>query len=182
MKQQSNWYVITGGPSSGKTTLAGELAKLGYKTYPEAVRILIDRELAKGRELEEIQGTIKLQKDILAIQLENEKNAPKDEFVFFDRAIPDGLAYTRFNGLKEDIFKGVEFRGRYRKIFFCQQLPFIKDYARIEDSECAKRLSQTIHQTYSDLSYEIIDLKAEPTPANRIKTIIRELGLDGTNS
>jgi len=65
MNETPNWYVMAGGPSSGKTTLVGEMAKLGYATYPEAVRIIIDREMARGRKLEELQGTPELQKKFL---------------------------------------------------------------------------------------------------------------------
>lgn len=49
------WYVITGAPSSGKTTLINSLAKIGYHTVPEAARTLIDREMKEGKTLEDIR-------------------------------------------------------------------------------------------------------------------------------
>jgi len=49
------WYVITGGPCSGKTTIIKELRKIGYIVYPEAARIFIDKEIRKGRLLKEIR-------------------------------------------------------------------------------------------------------------------------------
>ena len=45
----SSWYVITGGPSTGKTTLLEELAKRGYKTIPEVARVVIDEGIAAGK-------------------------------------------------------------------------------------------------------------------------------------
>jgi predicted ATPase len=32
---ETNWYVVTGAPSSGKTTLVRELEKLGYRVVHE---------------------------------------------------------------------------------------------------------------------------------------------------
>ena len=41
----NNWYVITGAPSSGKTTLLEYLKKKGQKVYFEWARIYIDQEM-----------------------------------------------------------------------------------------------------------------------------------------
>ncbi len=172
---QNKWYAIAGGPSSGKTTLVNELAKIGFKIYPEAVRILLERELAQGKKLKDVQGTVDLQKEIYKLQLEMENAAPKDEVVFFDRGLPEGIAYCRFYGL--DIAEYSEknrqiFEDRYCKVFFCQQLPFDKDRARVEDEIAAQKLSRLIRAAYAELGYEIIDLPPGPTPANRVKIIL----------
>ncbi len=131
----SNWYVITGGPSSGKTTVLNELAKLGYLIYPEAARVFIDEEMAKGKTLKEIRGNeTEFQKQVLKIKIKVEKEAPKDKIIFFDRAIPDSIAYYQICGLdSKEVLKFCQ-RKVYRKIFFLEQLPFDQDYARVEDN------------------------------------------------
>ncbi|PIS15984.1 hypothetical protein COT62_00785 [Candidatus Roizmanbacteria bacterium CG09_land_8_20_14_0_10_41_9] len=53
--KKNNWYVITGAPSAGKTTLLKELEKKGYTVIYEAARIIIDREMKKGKKLSEIR-------------------------------------------------------------------------------------------------------------------------------
>ena len=99
-KSSPNWYVITGGPSSGKTTVLNELAKLDYLIYPEAARVFIDKEMAKGKSREEIRGDeAKFQKGVLTIKIKVEKEALKNKVVFFDRAIPDSIAYYQICGL-----------------------------------------------------------------------------------
>jgi len=45
---QTNWHVLTGAASSGKTTLINMLADKGYETVPEIARQFIDREMARG--------------------------------------------------------------------------------------------------------------------------------------
>ena len=136
----SNWYVITGGPSSGKTTVLKELAKLGYVVYPEAARVFIDKEMKKGKSLKEIRGNeAEFQRKVLKIKVEVEKTAPKDKIVFFDRAIPDSIAYYQIAGLNpQEVLRFCPKR-KYKKIFFLEQLPFGQDYARIEDNKTIKK-------------------------------------------
>ena len=172
---QSNWNVITGGPSSGKTTLINELAKIGYATFPEAARTLIDRGLAEGRELEDIQNGFEFQKNVLRLQIEMERSAPRGKTVFFEGAVPDGIAYCKLRGLDIKEYEKYNKNGRYRKIFFCEPLPFVKDHARIEDSRTALRLAKMRRKSYEDLGYGIIDLPATPFVADRIRIVLNEL-------
>ena len=51
----TNWWVITGGPSTGKSTLIERLSRRGYQVTQEAARQIIDEEMAKGRSLEQIR-------------------------------------------------------------------------------------------------------------------------------
>ena len=46
---QTNWHVITGAASCGKTTLIDLLADKEFQTVPETARLYIEREMAKGR-------------------------------------------------------------------------------------------------------------------------------------
>ena len=48
------WYVLTGGPCSGKTTLIDELKQRGYSVFPEPARIVIASELAQGKTIQDI--------------------------------------------------------------------------------------------------------------------------------
>jgi len=157
----SKWYVITGSPSSGKTTLINSLAKLGYQTVPEAARVLIDEETKKGKTLEEIRkNEIEFQKKVLEIKIETEKKLDKSKITFFDRGIPDTIAYFQLYDFDaEDVIKLCK-KLQYRKIFLLEKLPFEKDYARIEDDEKAHKLQILLRNAYADLGYEIIDVPA----------------------
>jgi len=52
---KTNWYVLTGGPSSGKTTSVNLLAAKGYKTTIEHARHYLDTERIHGRTVKEVR-------------------------------------------------------------------------------------------------------------------------------
>jgi predicted ATPase len=166
------WYVITGSPSSGKTTILNSLAKMGCQTVPEAARVLIDEETKKGKTLEEIRkNEIEFQIKVLEIKIETEKKLDKNKITFFDRGIPDTIAYFQLYGFNtEEVIKLCK-ELKYRKIFLLEQLPFVKDYARIEDNEKANKLQILLRKAYADLGYEIIDVPVMPVE-DRMKMIL----------
>jgi len=172
---KSNWYVITGGPSSGKTTVLEELAKSGYLTYPEAARVFIDKEMAKRKTLKEVRGDeAEFQRKVLKIKINVEKEAPKDKTVFFDRAIPDSIAYYQICGLDpKEVLKFCQ-KNVYQKIFFLEQLPFDQDYARIEDNQTIKKLNKFLKESYKNLGYEVIDIPVIPVE-ERVRKILKEI-------
>ena len=155
----SKWYVITGAPSSGKTTIISKLSEMGYYTVPEAARVLIDKEMKKGKTLGEIRkNEIKFQRKVLKLKIQIEKKTPKNKIVFFDRGIPDNIAFFQVYGADpKEVLKLCKEKN-YRKIFLLEQLPFEKDYARIEDKEKAKKLGKLLEKTYVDLGYEIVSV------------------------
>ena len=55
VRRQTNWYVITGGPSSGKTTTVNLLKERGYITTIEHARHYLDTQRLKGKTIEEVR-------------------------------------------------------------------------------------------------------------------------------
>ena len=152
----SSWYVLTGGPSSGKTTLLERLQELGYHTVSEAARVVIDEYRAKGIPVSELRKDERLfQQHVMQVKLETEERTPKGGPVFFDRGIPDSIAYYQVCGLDTQEIEKVS-GSRYRRVFFLEQLPFHYDYARTEDESTARRLSQLLLESYENLGYDIV--------------------------
>jgi len=70
-RKTTNWYVITGGPASGKTTTVNLLTQRGYKTTIEHARHFIDTQRMEGKTVEEIrQNQAAFQAGILDMQIE----------------------------------------------------------------------------------------------------------------
>jgi predicted ATPase len=157
---QTNWHVITGGPSSGKTTLINRLAEMGYKTSSEIARAYLKEQLAKNHlTVEDIKkNMLELQRRILSLMLEHERELSKDDLIFFDRGTPDSLAYFRFHHFNDEhVVKACQHL-RYKKVFFCHQLPVVQDGIRDEDDATAKMISKYILTVYKDLNYDLIEL------------------------
>jgi predicted ATPase len=171
----SKWYVITGAPSSGKTTIINSLAKMGYHTIPEVARTVIDEEMKKGKKIEEIRkNEIEFQRKVLEIKIKIEKELSRDKIVFFDRGIPDSIAYLQICGLNPEEVLKFCIEKNYRKIFILEKLQFEKDYARVEDDETVDKLQVLLRKAYLDLEYEIIDVPIMPI-GKRLKIILSNL-------
>lgn len=164
MMQTPPWYVLTGGPCSGKTTLINELKDRGYSVLPEAARVVIAAQLAEGKTIEQIVADpLSLQHVIIGHKLELQGQASTDEVLFLDRGVPDDVAYYRKFGLQPDhvLQSGIE-RSRYRKIFLLDMIEFTGDAERYESPEEATWLHEEIGRAYRELGYEVIQVPVLP--------------------
>jgi len=108
------------------------------------------------------------------MKIEIEKSAPKDEIVFFDRAIPDSIAYYQICGLNpKEVLKFCK-KQKYKKVFFLESLPFKKDYARIENKDTVKKLNKLLKETYKKLKYKVIEIPAMSVK-KRLNKILKEI-------
>jgi len=159
----TNWYVITGAPCSGKTSVISRIGQLGYRVVHETARAYINEELNKARTLDEIKADMSLfEHNIFYRKIEIESSLPDKAIVFLDRAIPDSIAYFRFAGLdpKEPEEKSADIR--YRKIFLFDRLQIKHDEVRNENEEDSILIDRLIEETYKRLGYEIMRIPVLP--------------------
>ena len=154
---QTNWYVITGAPSSGKTSVVCELEHMGYRVVHEVARAFIDEELKKGRTNEQIKADeLAFERHILYEKMRIEASLQKKEITFLDRAVPDSIAYFKSAGLNPDEPFRKSKPVRYKKIFLFERLEFEKDRVRSEDNAKAADLELLIMDAYQMLGYDIV--------------------------
>ena len=172
----TNWYVITGGPSSGKTTTINLLHERGYKTTIEHARHYLDTQRASGHTVTEVRSHQReFQLGVLEMQIEQEASLDPNEIVFLDRAIPDALAYYRFLDLPPDQrFMSILRTVSYRKVFILEMLPIVNDYARTEDAAQQKRIHQLLIDVYQSLSAPVVFVPVLPADA-RVAFIIENM-------
>jgi predicted ATPase len=175
-KKQTNWYVITGGPGSGKTTTVNLLKNKGYTTTIENARHYIDTLRVNGKTVEEIRkNQIEFQQKILDLQLEEERSHPLEQIIFLDRAIPDALAYYRFLNIPEDDKLSDAIKNAcYKKIFILDPLPLVNDYARTENATDQKKIHLLITEVYTSLGYPIIHVPVL-APEARVNYILKNI-------
>lgn len=173
--KQTNWMVITGPPSSGKTTLINELARMGHTICPEVARDLIQYTRSNGMQKYCFpRNSEALQRIILAVTLRREHLLNIEQEIFFDRGTPDSIAYYLFHHFKPvSAIRACRFR-RYLKVFFCEGLPVVRDGLRLENDIIAQELGRLIKQAYENLGYELVILPPVSV-GKRLQLIINEL-------
>lgn len=160
--RETSWHVITAGPSAGKTATLRDLSARGFRTAPEAARMVIDQTVSEGADPDEVREVIDFQAEVIAYDEYIESTMDPHTTTFFDRSLADNVAYANYYGwgISEDIIDAC--RNRYETVFVLEQLPFESDYARNEDADQSRELHETIIETYRALGYRPIEVPLMP--------------------
>ena len=173
------WVVITGAPSSGKTSVLEQLAKQGYAWNPEIARVYIEQELARGRTIHEIRADEgQFQLGLINAKISVEANIPHDRVAFFDRAMPDSITYFRVGGLNPNDVLPNCFHFRYGSVFVFDRLPLQGDHARTEDEKTANFLDVWLERDYRALGYDVVRVPVMPIE-NRVQFVLKRLQSQG---
>lgn len=176
----NSWYVITGGPAVGKSTLLAELEKLGYTTFPEAARTVIDEAMASGKTIHDVRtDEYRFQIDVLERKLKTELEHANSVLTFFDRGIHDTLAYLRLRGLQiRDYVTKAMADAAYRQVFLLEPLAhYDQDYARIESANEARKLQGLLSDAYEEYGMKPTRVPVLP-PADRAQFVLDHLKQD----
>lgn len=153
-------YVLTGGPSSGKSSIL-----LGLEHYfseniiKESAEDMIKLYKLKG--FYDPQSHPDFQDDVLKLQIKRENSIPKTKRVFIDRGKIDGLAYLQMQYKKPSKFMLNEFdklkKEPYDKIFLIENQGIIENNGiRTEDLNTAKELEKLQERNYTIFGYNPI--------------------------
>lgn len=151
MSPKSCWFVLTGAPSSGKTTTINRLSEIGFPVVREAARLYIERELATGKTLADIRGNeAEFQARVLNVKCTLEKEVPEDGIVFFDRGVVDSEAFFALRDTPrtpelEQALAHVHYGG----VFLFEPLPLEDDHVRIETPEEQERMHELLKDAYT---------------------------------
>jgi len=170
MSKPSFRIVLTGGPSSGKSTTIDALRTRGFRVLDEVAREV----LSEGR-YSRTNGYDKLQAEILKRQLEREQLLT--DLTFMDRSAVDGIAYCLLylNSLPQ-VFREVDFKGRYNRVFLLDRLPLEKDGLRVEaDDAEAQMVHDKIRDVYLMTGYEPVQVPIMSV-RDRVDFIINNAG------
>jgi predicted ATPase len=172
----TNWCVITGGPSSGKTTTVNLLRDRGYNTTIEHARHYIDTMRVAGETVADIrQNQLVFQRAVLEMQIEQEAALAPADLIFLDRALPDALAYYRFLHLPIDQkLTDAIASASYRMTFILARLPLIRDYARTEDAMAQREIHRLITEVYQALPFPVVHVPVMPAE-DRVELILSHL-------
>jgi len=155
---QTSWYVITGAPCSGKTTLIDLITGRGYTTAMEMAREYFDIEMGKGRTSQEIRDSgIQTQLAIFEMQKRLEHSLQPEEVVFLDRALPDSLTFTRLFGLDPNEILPECLKIHYAGVFILERVAFEREVQLgPEEEKPAQFIDLWLEQDYASLGYHIV--------------------------
>ena len=159
----SKKILITGGPGTGKTSLFNSLISDGYVGFKEISREVTNSFKKKGVEQLFLTNPL-LFSDLLIesrISQFNDSNKNNEENVFFDRGIPDVLAYLDFKKIKYDQHYIIACKKhRYDLVFILRPWKdiFVNDNERYESFEESLQIDKYIYNTYNNLKYNIIEI------------------------
>ncbi|NIM92272.1 MAG: AAA family ATPase [Anaerolineales bacterium] len=176
---QTNWHVITGASCSGKTTLIDLLAEAGFQTVPEVAREYFERELDKGRTIDEIrEDRVSLTYKIYDMMLEREREIDAGEVIFLDRAIPDMFAFFRYAGMDPNEGLSDCFKHRYASVFILDRLPYQRDGVRAGDDAYATYFDSWMSRDYAALGYNVVRVPVK-SPEDRLAFVLERLSEQG---
>ncbi len=157
---KSKRIVITGGPGSGKTSLISFLEKKGYTCLPEVSREVILKAQAEGIDQLFLEDPILFSEHLLKGRLQQfEDLKPSDnEFIFYDRGLPDVTAYMDYLGTKyPSHFTETCTKNRYDAIFLLPPWEdiYIQDNERYESFDQAELIFEYLHNGYQNYGYDV---------------------------
>ncbi|KVD03621.1 ATPase [Burkholderia ubonensis] len=173
------FFVVTGGPGSGKSTLIDALERAGFARSQEAGRGVIQDQVAvDGPALpwrdRSAFAELMLGWEMRSHHLARQARGP----VFFDRGVPDVIGYLRLSGLAVPAHaEAAARRFRYhRRVFIAPPWPdiYTQDAERRQDFAEAVRTCDAMVECYASYGYRLIELPRASVKA-RVRFVLDAL-------
>ncbi|WP_431214099.1 AAA family ATPase [Puia sp. P3] len=162
MISNNAYFIITGGPGVGKTTLLAELKRRGARCVDEVARDIIRQQVRDGGNALPWGDTMRYAELMHRRSVETYQEAGDEGPVFFDRGIPDTLSYLRLIGRDIPAAMDEDARNiRYNSTVFILppwQEIYGTDTERKQDWPEAVRTFGQLQKTYGEYGYQLVEL------------------------
>ncbi|MEN1784953.1 MAG: ATP-binding protein [Bacteroidota bacterium] len=162
--------VITGGPGTGKSVVVKALEAQGFLCYHEVIRDMTASARTTSTEKAQVSNPLVFVDDpldfnqkILSGRTEHyqESLSENENLIFFDRGIPDVLAYMDF--FKQSYptsFESACKNHRYDAVLIMPpwEAIYVSDNERLESFEEASAIHQHLIQTYRRFGYDPLEV------------------------
>ena len=153
------WVVLTGAPSAGKSSVISVLEQWGFAVRHEVaesarLKLLSQRpdRVAPWRE-----APADFTKQVLREKIQVENAAPRNQVIFWDRALPDTLPFCERNSVELSALSRAKLVGRYSSVLVFEPLQF--EASRFRDPDDGPRqqeLGAAFERAYEDLGYSLL--------------------------
>ena len=179
MKTKTKRVVLTGGPSTGKTSVINHLLAQGYSCEHEISRQVILEAQAQGIEQLFLKDPLLFSQKLLEGRFQQYNNAEKNgkDLLFYDRGMPDITSYMDYTGaLYPHDFAETISSSTYDLVFLLPPWKeiHIKDNQRYESFDQGERIYHYLKKGYKQFGYKVIEVPFDSLEARSnfiLKTI-----------
>ncbi|MEJ6979529.1 AAA family ATPase [Pedobacter sp. P351] len=159
-------FIITGGPGSGKTSLIAHLEDLGYSCSKEASRQLIVEQVAKNSDILPWLNLNAFAELVLERMKKLYHETPASAVTFFDRGIPDIMAYLKAVNMPVDgkYYEALKNHPYNPCVFILPPWPeiYVNDQERWQTFAESAALYRAIKETYLELNFQLVEVPEMP--------------------
>jgi predicted ATPase len=152
-------FVITGTSGTGKTTLLNCLRQHGFKVYEEAARQVLQEQLEVDGPALPAKNPLLFVERMLQRCEHDHRQAAGNGVAFFDRGIPDLIAYAKRFAVPGESFEHAAAQLRYSPTVFLLtpwRDIFVADELRRQSFEQYNAFHELIVESYTRAGYDLL--------------------------
>ena len=178
----SNFVIISGCSSGGKSTLLQELSDRGFATVEEPGRRIVDQQLACGGKALPWHDPRAFIHQVTELAIKDRQFPRADKWIFFDRSLIDAAsAMQAMDSAKSTDYLKSQFR-YHNQVFLTPPWPeiYVEDTARRHSLQNAMEEYNRLLTSYPDLGYEI-NVIPKINVSKRADYVLTALGIGPTS-
>jgi len=156
------YFIITGAPSTGKSSVVNELIKRGYVCHDEIARQVIKENQGKNNNLLPWVDMLAFSDEVYSRMEKLVASLGNDTLCFLDRSMVDLIGYMNFANQEAPVryAEGAKKAGYSPDVFY---MPFWKDIfandeQRLESTEEAMKIDKSLRSAYTDLGFNLVEV------------------------
>lgn len=156
------YYIFTGGPGSGKSTVLQALAHLNYPIVPEVGRAIIQQQMHTAGDALPWLNKQRFFEAMFNQSVHDYQSHPAETPLFFDRGLLDSIGYarlehleiqpTQLNVAKQMLYASPVF------IFPPWESIYVNDQERKQDFTLAIQTYEVMYTTYKEFGYQLVEV------------------------
>jgi predicted ATPase len=158
----NNLHILTGTPGTGKTTLIKTFQGMGIKCVQEPARPILTKQLEiDGPDLPSKSPLRFVRAMLRQMEQDLREASATEQVVFFDRGIPDLVAYAiRFNVEHEEFEEVARVKKYNGRVFILPPWEeiFVNDELRKLPYEEALKFHNELVKSYQKLGYQLLEV------------------------
>lgn len=181
MADHPNFFVISGGPGSGKTSIIERLAARGFPTVREAGRDILRQQAAIGGTSVHRVDAVAFRELMLARGMDDYERMrhETDVPVFFDRGVTELSGYCHLIGVPvpDHVRRAAELYRYNPLVFITPPWPeiYAHDELRKQDADEAVRTYELCVEAYVEAGYAPVEVPRAPV-AERASFVLKVAG------